>query len=126
MAASGFTNSSKRDRATTILNTENAGLVESTNKKYAYEAANNARTMDLNRTDTAAEVARLQQMAAEGKLALLRDTESKLGSDALSGFSGLPASPLVDGFNNVLGGQVGSQNYDLTKEIISQASNFVT
>ena len=124
MAAGGFTNSSKRDRATTILNTENSGLVESANKQFAYQAGNNARTMDLNRTDTAAEVARLRQMAAEGKLALLRDTESKLGSDALAGFSGLPASPLVDGFNNVLGGQMGSQNYDLTKAITSNAMNF--
>lgn len=123
MAASGLTSSSKRNRATEILNTENQGLVESATRKYGYQRAADERTIAATRTETADQLANLRRLAGEGNLANLRVAEGKLGSDALVSYGNSPS--LLDGFSNLLGGQVGSENYDLTKTITGLASNFV-
>ena len=123
MAATGFTVSSRRAKAEQILTEQNTGLVESTQRKYGYERGVDERAIAAARTDTAAQIENLQRLAAEGKLADLRGTESKLGTAALSGeYGNLPA---LLGNAPLLGGQVGSQNYDLTKAITGMASNFV-
>ena len=124
MAASGFTSSSKRDRATQILTEQNTGLVESTTRKYGYQRAADERTIASTRASTAAQIANLQRLAGEGNLKDLRTTEMKLGSDALASYGNDPQ--LLAGFNNLLGGQIGSQNFDLTKQITGMASNFLT
>lgn len=123
MAASGFTSSSKRSRAEQILNEQNTGLVESTTKAYSYQQGNIDRQIGAARTDVAAQIANLQRLTAEGKLSDLRTAEGKLGSSALFDYGNM--APLVAGQSNLLGGQVGSENYDLTSTITKNAGSFV-
>ena len=88
MAATGFTNSSKRARAETILSQQNEGLRESANKTFGSEGF---KAQELNRnlaykdTETQAQLLNLQRLAKENKIGDLRLAEASVGSNALAG-----------------------------------------
>lgn len=91
LAATGFTSSSKRARSEDILAQQNQGLVESATKTFGYQTGNLERSLTSSEADTQARIQELQRLAAEGKLNLLRQTETKVGSRALAdlGYTGL-------------------------------------
>lgn len=121
MAASGFTSSSERARAEDILNTNNQGLVESSNKKFGYQTGNLDTTLNAKAADTAAQIENLQRLADAGNLDLLRTTESKVGSAALPGYS-----DLLGGIPGSLANEKAIQDINAGKSIFnSGASNFV-
>ena len=88
MAATGFTNSSKRARAETILSQQNEGLRESANKTFGSEGF---KAQELNRnlaykdTETQVQLLNLQRLAKENKIGDLRLAEASVGSNALAG-----------------------------------------
>lgn len=91
LAASGFTQSSRRARAEQLLAEENEGLVESSNRRFSFETDQANRNIAGGERDTALQLANAQRLASEGKLDLLRRTEETVGSNELSsaGHSGL-------------------------------------
>lgn len=111
MAASGFTASSRRTRSDQILKEQSQGLIESSGRTLGYKQAN----INLQVTDTQAQIANLQRLAAEGKLESLRDTEKEVGTTALSS---LGYSDLLPG-----GGVGGTLPRQQVQDAISYASN---
>ena len=115
LAATGFTSSSRRARAESILAEQNQGLVESSNKTYGYQTGNLDRTLASNITSTVAEIENLRRLNEEGKLDLLRQTEEKVGSSTLGGL----------GYGNLLGGVGGDIERQKALDQFQFASNFV-
>ena len=115
LAAAGFTSSSKRNRAEEILSENNTGLVESSNKKFAYDTGNLDRTLSTNEASTQAQVENLRRLAAEGKLDLYRTAEGQVGSDNLPTYDGM--SKLGD-----IGGDIPRNQ---VTDALSFARNFV-
>ena len=115
MAATGFTTSTKRARAEQLLSEENQGLVESSNKGLSFQTGNLQRQQTASERDTAAQIANLQRLAAEGKLNLYRQGEEAVGTKNLPTVSGL----------NPLGGVGGSIPRQQATDAFSFASNFV-
>lgn len=114
LAATGFTSSSKRARAEQLLSDENQGLVESSNKSYGYQVGGLDRTLTSKSDSTALQLQNLQRLAAEDKLNLLRDTESKVGSSTLSDLG-----------YDTLGGVGGTIPRAQAQDAFQFASNFV-
>lgn len=115
MAAAGLTSSSKRARAEDILNTQNQGLVESSNKTYGYQTGNLDRTLAANTADTAATLENLRRLNEAGKLDLYRTAENAVGSVNLPSVSGMTS----------LGDVGGTIPRDQVKDALSFANNFV-
>lgn len=115
LAASGFTSSSKRARSEQILNEQNQGLVESSNKNFAYDLGNRDRTLASNEASTQAQIANLRRLSAEGKLDLLRNTEQKIGSENLASL----------GYANLLGNVGGDIKRQQATDALSFANSFV-
>jgi len=84
MASRGFTNSSIRTKKTNILTDVYGDLRESSNRAFQYKVDTSTNQLNTAQRDTALEVQRLQQLAAQGKLDLLRKAESQLGSSAVN------------------------------------------
>lgn len=115
LAASGFTTSTKRTRAEQLLNAENTGLVESSNKGFEYQTGVQDRNLSAAETSTAAQIANLQRLASENKLNLLRTAESQVGSNNLSNL----------GYSGLLGGQGGSIPRNQALDQLSFSNSFV-
>lgn len=115
LAASGFSSSSRRARSEQILNEENQGLVESSNRQLAYQVGNIDRNVASNEASTAAQLENIRRLAAEGKLDLFRKTEEAVGSDNLPRISGM--DPLGD-----IGGSIPRAQ---VQDKLQFASNFV-
>ena len=101
MAATGFTQSSRRSKAEQYLNDVNEGAVESSNRSLAYQTGGLDRQVQFQQQDAAAQAANLQRLAQEGKLNLLRQTETQLGSAGLQGL-GYSGTDVLGG----IGGQI--------------------
>jgi hypothetical protein len=114
LAAAGFTDSSKRVRTEEILNNNNNGLVETSNRNFAYQTGQLDRSLQTKQTDTALEIANLRRLADAGKLDLTRQTEEKVGSTALSDL-GYPT----------LGNVGGTIPYNQAKDALGFANSFV-
>lgn len=115
MAATGFTASSKRARAEQILEEQNEGLVESSNRQYSYKVGNYNENLANAERDTAAKLDLLRRQNEEGKLNLLRSAEAEVGSTALKDL----------GYDNLLGGLSGEISRRRATDAIQFASNFV-
>lgn len=115
MAATGFTTSSRRSKAEKLLSDNYGSAVESSNRQLAYQTSALDRRLASNEASTAAEVARLRQLASEGKIADLRTAEEKVGSPAISGL----------GYTDILGGVGGSIPRQQLTDANSFASAFV-
>jgi hypothetical protein len=83
MAARGFTSSSIRTRKENLIEDVYGDLRESSNKNFQFNMANNQQQITSAQRDTALEVARLKELAAAGKIDLLRSAEEQLGTEAL-------------------------------------------
>lgn len=114
LAASGFSDSSKRARAEEILSSNNDGLVETSNRNFSYQTGQLDRTLAAKESDTAAQIANLQRLTTEGKLDLTRQTEAKIGSSAMSNLG-----------YSTLGGVTGTIPYNQAKDSLDFANNFV-
>ena len=113
LASAGFTSSSKRSRAESLLAEQNQGLVESSNKQFNYQTGNLDRSLSYQQQNTQAQIENLRRLAEEGKLDLLRQTEQSVGSTNLSGY------------NNLLGNIGGEIPRAQAQDQLSFASNFV-
>lgn len=115
LASSGFTSSSKRARAEQILNDQNKGLVESSNKGYSYQTGNLDRTLSTSDAATQAQIENLRRLASEGKIDLLRQGEAAVGSDKLASL----------GYTGLLGNVGGSIPRQKTLDAVNFANSFV-
>lgn len=115
LAATGFTSSSRRNRAEQILNENNQGLVESSNRKYGYDIGNLDRSLTTGDANTQAQIVNLKRLAAEGKIDLLRKAEKDIGTANLQ--------PL--GYTGLLGNIGGDLERQKVLDSASFANNFV-
>jgi hypothetical protein len=83
LAATGFTQSSRRSRQEQILNDVNSGLVQSTNRAYGEKQNSLTNQLTRGQEDTAAQIQYLKDVTAQGKLDLLRQKEGELGSQTI-------------------------------------------
>lgn len=115
LAATGFTDSSKRARSEQILGDNNNGLVESSNRAFSYQTGQLDSTLSSKQRDIAAQVANLQALNDAGKLDLTRQIEDKIGSSNLGALG-----------YSTLGNIGGSIPYNQAKDQLSFASSFVS
>ena len=102
LAATGFTQSSRRARTEQILQDERSDIVESTNRRFAFERDQASNQLQRGQRDTALEVERLSELAQQGRLDLLRQAEETLGTSNLGDLPTLAgASPLGDVFGDI-------------------------
>lgn len=106
MAATGFTSSTRRVRKEEILGETYGGLIESSNRAFQEKQEQLSTQLARGETDTATELARLNELAKSGQLDLLRQYEETLGSEKLAEL----------GYSNLLG------NIPSTLEAQQQAS----
>lgn len=90
MAARGFSSSSIRSRKEQLITDTFGDLRESSNRAFLAKEQSYANQLSDVQTNTAAEIARLQQLAASGKLDATRAAEAQVGSTALTaaGYTG--------------------------------------
>lgn len=90
MAARGFTSSSIRSRKEQLIGDTYGDLRESSRRAFLEKEQSYTNQLNDAQTNTQAEVARLQQLAAQGKLDATRQAEAQVGSTALSaaGYTG--------------------------------------
>ena len=116
MAASGFTNSSRRAKKRGLLDEATGDMRESSNRRFTYQAEQDQNTLARGERDSAAEVARLKELTEKGKLDFLRQAEERVGTDNLPSLSNDPA-PLGDIYGNI--------PEEKLKNTISAATSFV-
>lgn len=116
MAARGFTSSSVRTKKNALLNDVYGDLREGSNKAFQYKMDANNQQLTSAQRDTALEKQRLQDLAARGKLDLLRQSEEQLGSKKLGelGYGG-----------QTIGGVGGELPRQQALDAQSFASNYV-
>ena len=110
LASLGKTSSSVRSKTEQLLQEESKGLVESSKRKYGYEAGRLADAEQSKRRDTTLDLARLRDRATQDRIAKLREAETKVGSDALRDL----------GYGDLLGGIGG----ELPRQKVADALNF--
>ena len=115
LASVGKTSSSVRSRAETMLNENNQGLVESSNRQFSYQTGNLDRTLSGASRDTASSLAYLQDKATQDRISLLRTAEGNVGSEALSKL----------GYTGLLGGVGGSIPRQQVQDALSFSNSFV-
>lgn len=115
LASLGKTSSSVRAQSEQLLNEQNQGLVESSNRGYSYQTGNLDRNLASTQGDTAAKLAQLQSEAAQKRIDALRTAESQVGSKTLMGL----------GYNDLLGGVGGSIPRTQATDALSFANSFV-
>ena len=103
LASRGFSDSTKRATAETLLKDSVGSLRESTNRQFAYNKENAQRNLVGAERDYRGELERLAQLTSRGKTATGREAESKVGSSNLPGLPGL--TPLGD-----IAGSIPQQN----------------
>jgi peptidoglycan hydrolase-like protein with peptidoglycan-binding domain len=84
LAASGFTDSSRRIKSEDILNKTKGNLVESSNRKFADQIRTLDNGLSRGEADTTTEIQRLRDLTAGKKTTLGRTTEEKVGSANLN------------------------------------------
>lgn len=110
LAATGKTASSIRARTDKLLSENTNGLVESSNRKFSFDKGNLMRDLDSKKLSTSTDIAYLKDKNTQDRIAKLRETEAKVGSDALAGA----------GFTNGLfGGVFGSLPQQQQEQAIS-------
>ena len=119
MAATGFTASSRRVRSEGLLKEAHEGAVESTQRQLAFQTGGLQRQLTGAERDVALDVARYEELAAQGKLDILRKAESQVGTKELAGlgFTGLLGQ---EGVN--IGGQIPRERL---QSDLSFATSFV-
>lgn len=80
LAATGFTQSSRRSKQEQILNDVNSGLVQSTNRAYGEKQTGLSNQQARAEQDTAAQIQYYKDITSQGKLDLLRQAESQIGT----------------------------------------------
>lgn len=115
MAALGKTSSSVRTKKENLITDINQGLVESTQRSFSEKQTGLTNQASRLQRDTSLAVDRYRELAAAGKLDILRGTEEKVGSAALGNL----------GFSNLLGDVGGSIPREQAKDSLSFANNFV-
>lgn len=90
MASRGFTSSSIRSRKEQLIGDSYGDLRESSNRAFMAKEQSYANQLSDAQTNTAAEIERIRQLAAQGKTDLTRQAEAKVGSTALTnaGYTG--------------------------------------
>lgn len=114
LAASGFTDSSRRAKTESILTETKGQLVESSGRKFAEKSR--ALTTGLSRTeaDTQSEIQRLKNLATQNKTDLGRKVEEVIGSRNL---------PSLPGYNP-LGNIIGTAEQKRQKDIDAAALDY--
>lgn len=79
----GKTSSSVRSKAEQLLNEQNTGLVQSSNKQFTYQTGQQNRNLASAETNYPLELAQLQDEATRKRIAALRTAETDLGSYGL-------------------------------------------
>ena len=115
MASRGFSSSSVRSHAEDLLNQQNQGLVESSNRKFAFQNNGYDAQLSQGNRDYALQLKQLRDTVAAGKLDLLRSAESKVGSSNLK----------AAGYSNLLGNVGGDIPRQAATNSLGFASNFV-
>ncbi len=115
LASLGKSSSSVRSQSEQLLNEQNQGLVESSNRGYSYQTGNLDRSLASTQADTAAKLAQLQSEAQQKRIDALRTTEAQVGSQTLAGL----------GFNDLLGNVGGAIPRAQTTDALSFANTFV-
>lgn len=111
LAETGLTNSSVRSKKEQYLNNNQEGLVQSGSRQFNY----NVGKINSNIDDQNAQLSYLKDQATQQRIKLLRDTESKIGSQTLTnlGYSGndvlgsvggtIPRQQLTDAYSAASG-----------------------
>lgn len=115
MAALGKTSSSVRTKKEQLIKDVNQGLVESTTRAFSEKQTGLTNQASRLSRDTQQNIDRYKELAAAGKLDLLRSTEEKVGSTNLGNL----------GVSDLLGNITGSITQNQAKDALSFASNFV-
>ena len=113
LASVGKTRSSVRGKTEQLLREEKEGLVESTQRKFNFETGQLERQGTRGVRDTQAQLKQLQDEATQKRIASLRSTEEKVGSERLSGL----------GFGNLLGDVGGSIERSRIQDALSFSGN---
>lgn len=116
LAASGFTQSSRRIKKEAILDEVTGDLRTSKNRAFAFEGEQADTALARGERDTAAEIQRLKELTEKGKLDFLRKAEAEVGTKNLPTLSGGPAP---------LGGIYGSLPEEKLSNTIAAAKSFV-
>ena len=114
LAASGFTQSTRRANQENLLQEEKSSLVESQQRQLAYNTSTLDQQLASSQRDTQQEIQRLSDVATQQKTDLLRTAESQLGTSnlpnlntdisPLGGITGsLPQQQLQDTLNAAVG-----------------------
>jgi len=113
LAASGFTQSSRRSKKEGILDEATGELRESTNRNFEYQQGQADDLLDQEQRDAQLELERLAELTAEKELDFLHDAEVAVGTDNLpnlgsttpiGGITGdLPTDNLNDNIDTALG-----------------------
>ena len=115
LAATGFTQSSRRAKKETLLNETTGDLRESKNRGFAFQQKKDDRRLSRGQRDSQDEIKRLKQLTEEGKLDFLRKAEGAVGTDNLPSLGG----------PDPLGGIYGSLPEDQLQNSISAATSYV-
>jgi len=98
LAVTGFTQSTRRAEKEELLGAEREDIVESTERKFAFQQEQQELGLKRGERDVGEEITRLAELAQEGRLDLLRQAEAELGTGNLAGLTALAggAQPLGD------------------------------
>lgn len=109
LADSGLTQSSRRVKTEALIKDTNAGLVESTNRKFGDQLAANAQKQSYAENDTSAQIEQLTKAAASKKLDLGRSAEAAVGTN------NLPGTPGYTPLGNTVGSIPQDEQADIDK-----------
>lgn len=115
LAATGKTSSSVRTKAESMLNQQNEGLVQSTQRKFSYQTGNLDRQFANEKQSRAQELQYLKDKATQERIAKIRQAEEQVGSKALQDL----------GYDNLIGGVGGQIPQAQVKDALSYAGSFV-
>lgn len=116
LAASGFSQSSRRAQKEGILSQVTGDMRESKNRTFAFQQGEQDRSLGRSQRDTAAEIKRLRELTTEGKLDFLRKGEERVGSKNLPRLTGAPQA---------MGGIYGALPEEKLSNTISAALSYV-
>jgi hypothetical protein len=114
LAASGFTNSSRRIKKERVMQETQGDLVESTKRSFAARQNQLDQQLTQGQRDTTLEVERLKELTARGKLDAARSAEAQLGSDRVGKLPELSGIKPLGG----IGGEVDQQYYNDVSQFI--------
>lgn len=118
LAARGFSSSSMREEAETLLDETTGDLRESTQRRFGAQISEVATQLNRGERDFQTELSRLQELSKEKRLELFRGAEETLGTAGLSGLQG------AEGLGP-LGDLVGDIPQKQAQDIISGATQLI-